>query len=265
MPSHAGCCRVLPPSSVVRPHPHHPRRASLLPPHAAARFSQVGVLVTLTFITVAFALGGGKTAPIVIVVAIFFYLVAYGIGMSTVPWIVVSEIYPTVRALFRVVVVRRRQITSDHARSRQITPDNAIVSMCAPPATLPSSPAQAFRPLCVSHAIFANWIFSFIVSQTFLNLCLGAGMAGAFATCTAISAGSLCLMWRYLPETKGVPLEEIGSLFDDPYPHTIHARIGPTEASKLVSGHSSDSKEASCWQIPNPNVLFGSCVPSSDV
>ena len=127
-------------------------------------------------------------------------------------------------------------------------------------------PTQAFRPLCISHAVFANWIFSFIVSQTFLNLCLGAGMAGAFATCAAISTVSLCLMRRYLPETKGVPLEEISALFDDPYPHTIHARIGPSEASNLVSGTKSDSG-SSAWQIPNlPNAIFGnSCVPRSDV
>ena len=58
----------------------------------------------------------------------------------------------------------------------------------------------------------ANWTFNFIVSLTFLLLIEALGRAGAFWFYAAIGVLTLWFCWKYVPETKGKPLEEIEAL-----------------------------------------------------
>lgn len=73
------------------------------------------------------------------------------------------------------------------------------------------------------------------VSQSFLNVVDAVGIGGAFAMFGGIGVVSMALLWRYLPETMGVPLERLSMLFEDPYPFNIQTKSG-TEASGLLTG-----------------------------
>jgi MFS transporter, SP family, galactose:H+ symporter len=61
----------------------------------------------------------------------------------------------------------------------------------------------------------ANWTFNFIVSLTFLLLIEALGRSGAFWFYGAIGVLTLWFCWKYVPETKGKPLEEIEELFEE--------------------------------------------------
>ncbi len=60
----------------------------------------------------------------------------------------------------------------------------------------------------------ANWTFNFIVSLTFLLLIEALGRAGAFWFYAAIGLLTLWFCWKFVPETKGKPLEEIEAEFE---------------------------------------------------
>jgi sugar porter (SP) family MFS transporter len=60
----------------------------------------------------------------------------------------------------------------------------------------------------------ANWTFNFIVSLTFLLLIEALGRSGAFWFYGAIGVLTLWFCWKYVPETKGKPLEEIEAEFE---------------------------------------------------
>eukprot|EP00092_Neocalanus_flemingeri_P041474 GFUD01045160.1.p1 GENE.GFUD01045160.1~~GFUD01045160.1.p1 ORF type:complete len:494 (+),score=159.45 GFUD01045160.1:45-1526(+) len=86
------------------------------------------------------------------------------------------------------------------------------------------------RAEAVSLTTATNWIINFLVSATFLTLVNLLGRPGTFllyALFTAVGAGVLL---RYLPETKGVSLEEVEGLFTD---NRERQRISSVEYSML--------------------------------
>jgi SP family myo-inositol transporter-like MFS transporter 13 len=108
--------------------------------------------------------------------AMVAYLFVFGIGLAPMPWTVNAEIYPL------------------HAKS-----------------------------LCMSIATSVNWISNYVVSATFLTL--GNALStdrvhpeknpdGAFFLFGAISAAGWFWVYANMPETKGLSLEEITSLFE---------------------------------------------------
>jgi MFS family permease len=60
----------------------------------------------------------------------------------------------------------------------------------------------------------ANWTFNFIVSLTFLPLIDGVGRSGAFWFYAAIGMVTLWFCWKFVPETKDKPLEDIQGYFE---------------------------------------------------
>jgi MFS family permease len=59
----------------------------------------------------------------------------------------------------------------------------------------------------------ANWTFNFIVSLTFLLLIEALGRSGAFWFYAAVGGLTLVFCWKFVPETKGKPLEDIQAEF----------------------------------------------------
>jgi hypothetical protein len=55
----------------------------------------------------------------------------------------------------------------------------------------------------------ANWLSNFVVSLTFLSLLKGLGDVWTFLLYAALSLAGLWFCFRFIPETKGVPLERI--------------------------------------------------------
>jgi SP family galactose:H+ symporter-like MFS transporter len=55
----------------------------------------------------------------------------------------------------------------------------------------------------------ANWLSNFVVSLTFLSLLNGLGTVWTFLLYAALSLAGIWFCLRFVPETKGVPLERI--------------------------------------------------------
>ena len=111
------------------------------------------------------------------VVSLMLYLVAFGSGLSGVPWVVGSEIYPT-----------------------------------------------DVRSTAVGQNTLSNWLFNFIVAQTFLDLVQLLHSYGAFIVYACFSAVGGVWLYFYLPETMHLSLEQIATLFHDPYPAPLRGQ-----------------------------------------
>jgi MFS transporter, SP family, galactose:H+ symporter len=65
------------------------------------------------------------------------------------------------------------------------------------------------RGQAASVATMANWLSNFLVSLTFLSLLKALGDVSTFLLYAALSLAGLWFCFRFVPETKGVPLERI--------------------------------------------------------
>ncbi len=65
------------------------------------------------------------------------------------------------------------------------------------------------RGIGMSVATLSNWLFNFIIALTFLSIVEFLGRPGAFWLYGLVGIFGLWFTWKYIPETKGVPLEEI--------------------------------------------------------
>lgn len=70
----------------------------------------------------------------------------------------------------------------------------------------------------------SNWVFNFLVAQTFLDLVELLHSWGAFLVYAGFSLGGGVWMYYYLPETMNLSLEEVATLFRDPYPAPLRAQ-----------------------------------------
>ncbi|MGE9293901.1 MAG: MFS transporter, partial [Puniceicoccales bacterium] len=66
-----------------------------------------------------------------------------------------------------------------------------------------------FRGIGMSVAVAANWLVDYFVSQLFPVMKDGLGMSFTFLIYAGFTAVGLALAIRFLPETRGVPLEKI--------------------------------------------------------
>ncbi len=65
------------------------------------------------------------------------------------------------------------------------------------------------RGIGMSLAQVANWGFNFLVVFSFPAMLQAMGLGGVFALYAAVCVVGLLFTVRYVPETKGVPLEAI--------------------------------------------------------
>lgn len=71
-----------------------------------------------------------------------------------------------------------------------------------------------FRGVCGGIAATANWISNLIVAQSFLSLTEAIGTSWTFGIFGVISVVALFFVLIYVPETKGLPIEEIEKLLE---------------------------------------------------
>ncbi|MBA0658744.1 hypothetical protein Goklo_010928 [Gossypium klotzschianum] len=71
-----------------------------------------------------------------------------------------------------------------------------------------------FRGLCGGIAATANWISNLIVAQSFLSLKEAIGTSWTFLIFGVISVMALLFVIIYVPETKGLPIEEIEKMLE---------------------------------------------------
>eukprot|EP00257_Ricinus_communis_P016712 XP_015574969.1 probable inositol transporter 2 isoform X2 [Ricinus communis] len=71
-----------------------------------------------------------------------------------------------------------------------------------------------FRGVCGGIAATANWISNLIVAQSFLSMTQAIGTAWTFLTFGVISVLGLVFVLVCVPETKGLPIEEIEKMLE---------------------------------------------------
>ncbi|KAK8664555.1 hypothetical protein V6N13_084339 [Hibiscus sabdariffa] len=79
-----------------------------------------------------------------------------------------------------------------------------------------------FRGVCGGIAATANWISNLIVAQSFLSLTEAIGTSWTFLIFGVISVVALLFVIVYVPETKGLPIEEIEKMLET---RTLHFRF----------------------------------------
>ena len=75
---------------------------------------------------------------------------------------------------------------------------------------------RTVRASAASLATMANWTFSFAVTLLFSSAAQLFGPAAVFLVFAAVCAGGAIFVLLAVPETKGVPLEQIQALFTQP-------------------------------------------------
>ncbi|GAA5991125.1 hypothetical protein JCM10908_006549 [Rhodotorula pacifica] len=73
---------------------------------------------------------------------------------------------------------------------------------------------QELRAFGNGLATAVNWSANLIVSSTFLHLSHAATPAGAFGIYAIVAALAWIFTWTFLPETKGLSLEEVRAIFE---------------------------------------------------
>lgn len=71
-----------------------------------------------------------------------------------------------------------------------------------------------FRGVCGGMAATANWISNLIVAQSFLSLTQAIGTSWTFLIFGVISVVALIFVLIYVPETKGLPIEEVEKMLE---------------------------------------------------
>ncbi|KAF0299328.1 Proton myo-inositol cotransporter [Amphibalanus amphitrite] len=92
-------------------------------------------------------------------------------------------------------------------------------------------------------AASCNWLANLAVSLTFLSLVAALGRPGTFLLYAAVAAAGWLMLLRWLPETRGVPLENMAVLFggdgDDPPLDEDDCEPPPEEDAALLGADSS--------------------------
>lgn len=71
-----------------------------------------------------------------------------------------------------------------------------------------------FRGICGGIAATANWISNLIVAQSFLSLTAAIGTSWTFLSFGVISIVALFFVLVCVPETKGLPIEEVEKMLE---------------------------------------------------
>ncbi|XP_043701301.1 probable inositol transporter 2 [Telopea speciosissima] len=89
-----------------------------------------------------------------------------------------------------------------------------------------------FRGVCGGIAATANWISNLIVSQSFLSLTQAIGTAWTFLIFGVVSVVGVFFVLVCVPETKGLPIEEVEKMLDRRALHIRFWRKGSDDTKK---------------------------------
>ncbi|XP_072952490.1 probable inositol transporter 2 [Typha angustifolia] len=89
-----------------------------------------------------------------------------------------------------------------------------------------------FRGVCGGIAATANWVSNLIVAQSFLSLTQTIGTSWTFMIFGFISVAALFFVLIFVPETKGLPIEEVEKMLEE---RDLHFRFWTKRPEKIAS------------------------------
>ena len=89
-------------------------------------------------------------------------------------------------------------------------------------------------------AAVANWTSNLIVSETFLTLTEALGSAGTFLLFAGFSTIGLIFIYFLVPETKGLPIEEVEHMLEKGFKPSI---LGGDKDKKAKGGASATTQK----------------------
>ncbi|KAK8115509.1 hypothetical protein PG984_012011 [Apiospora sp. TS-2023a] len=104
------------------------------------------------------------------------------------------------------------------------------------------------RSVCYACNMALHWFFQFAVVRVTPNMFVSLNVWGAYVFWALICFFGLVILWLWAPETKGVPMEYMGDLFDGPWYRSGHAKYDPKRhelarpGKDTRSGHDEQSK-----------------------
>lgn len=97
-----------------------------------------------------------------------------------------------------------------------------------------------FRGVCGGIAATTNWISNLIVAQSFLSLTHAIGTSWTFLVFGVISVVALLFVLICVPETKGLPIEEIEKILER---RGLHMMFWKKRANEKNGGENDTNKE----------------------
>ncbi|KAM0951702.1 putative major facilitator, sugar transporter, major facilitator superfamily [Dioscorea sansibarensis] len=92
-----------------------------------------------------------------------------------------------------------------------------------------------FRGVCGGIAATANWISNLIVAQSFLSLTEAIGTSWTFLIFGVISVVALLFVLVFVPETKGLPIEEVEKMLEQRDVHFVFWKKRAGEPKKKAN------------------------------
>lgn len=83
------------------------------------------------------------------------------------------------------------------------------------------------RSVCYACNMALHWFFQFAVVRVTPNMFVSLDVWGAYVFWALVCFMGLVVLWLWAPETKGVPMEYMGDLFDGPWYRSGHAKYDP--------------------------------------
>ena len=74
---------------------------------------------------------------------------------------------------------------------------------------------EEFRGVCGGMAATVNWIFSVIMSESFLSITDAVGLGGSFTILGVIAVLAFLFVLLFVPETKGLTFEEVAVIWKE--------------------------------------------------
>jgi len=71
-----------------------------------------------------------------------------------------------------------------------------------------------YRGICGGMASTSNWVSNLIVAQSFLSLTQAIGTSSTFMIFIFISVAAIIFVIIFVPETKGLPIEEVENMLE---------------------------------------------------
>jgi MFS transporter, SP family, arabinose:H+ symporter len=97
----------------------------------------------------------------------------------------------------------------------------------------------AVRGQAAAFAAMIDWLANFLLIEVFPVWQNAISLAGVLVCFGALCAMAIVFVWKFLPETKGLPVEEIVRIFEQPVTHGGSRPAGGLRSTQIQPGSSS--------------------------